>query len=134
MSRQRAVAGARSPAVGVHLHLGSADVDHRLDCQHQSRLQPWTVPGLAKIGNLGLLVECRPDSVPDELPDYREPVRCNVALDRVTNIRQPRTGRDDRHRFLQGFAGNRQQPAGLLTDRTDLAGVSDFRDRRRRGF
>ena len=68
---------------------GPADVHHRLDRQHHALGQPRSAARLAVVRNLRLLVQRRADAVADELAHHREPVRLDVLLDRVPDVRDP---------------------------------------------
>src|SRR5438046_1227959 len=66
---QRSVGGADRPAVGLHVDLVGAGVDHGLDRQRHAGLETRRGAGDAEVGDLGVLVHLAADPVADELAD-----------------------------------------------------------------
>ena len=69
---------------------GLPSVHHRLDREHHALGQPRPAARLAVVRNLRLLVQRCADAVPDELAHHRKPVRLDVLLHRVADVRHPR--------------------------------------------
>ena len=69
---------------------GLPGVHHRLDREHHPLGQPRPAARLAVVRHLRLLVHPLPDAVADELAHHRKPVRLDVLLHRVADVRHPR--------------------------------------------
>ena len=69
---------------------GLPGVHHRLDREHHALGQPRPAARLAVVRHLRLLVHLLADAVPDELAHHREPVRLDVLLHGVADVRHPR--------------------------------------------
>ena len=67
LRRQRAVARHRRPAVGQHLHVRPAEVDHRLDGEEHAGLEHDALAGLAEVQDVGPVVEHAAEAVAAEV-------------------------------------------------------------------
>ena len=71
--------------------------------------QPRPAARLAVVRNLRLLVQRRADAVPDELAHHRKPVRLDVLLDRVADVRHPAAEPHLRDALLERLLRHPQQ-------------------------
>ena len=86
LRRQGAVAGHRRPAVLEHLHVGSADVDHRLDREEHTGAKLWTGAGAAGVDDFGAVVEQPAEAVAAEIADDAIAMLFGVRLDCVADV------------------------------------------------
>ena len=124
---ERAVAGDRGPAVVEQLHVGAADVDHRLDGEDHARLQFGAGAGAAGVDHFGAVVEQPADAVAAEIADDAVAVRFGVALDGVGDVAEMVAGPGLLEPEHQAFIGDVDQLARLHADVADevhAAGVA----------
>ena len=92
LGRERAVAGDRGPAVVEHLHVGAADVDHRLDGEEHAGLELGAGAGAAGVDHFGAVVEQPAEAVAAEIADDAVAVGLGVALDGVGDVAEAVAG------------------------------------------
>src|SRR5712671_1358732 len=137
VGRQRAIARDDGPAVRLDLDVGSAEGQHRLDCQADARREGQPADAGAVIRNLRLLVHLRADPVADELADDAVAAWRGDVLDRGRDVAD--AGARDGHgdpghhrqasRFDEGFdlcrrsSDNERPRAVAVPSVVDRAGV-----------
>src|ERR1700731_4010339 len=72
LRRQRTVAGHRGPAVGQHLHVGAAEIDHRLDGEEHARLEHDAFARPADMDDVRPVREKPGQAVAREIPGWEE--------------------------------------------------------------
>src|SRR5579864_2955390 len=85
---ERSVPCNGGPAVVENLHVGAADVDHRLDGEDHSGLELGAGAGTSSMHHLGAVVEQASDAVTAKVTNDTVPVRLGMALNRVCDIAQ----------------------------------------------
>src|SRR5205823_8358380 len=103
--RGTAIGSFRDPLI-PHTNFRAASIDHRLDGDDHTFLQPRAAPFFAVVREIGLVVHLRADAVPDKLPHHRETVLFDPTLYRVTDIAKTITGAHLINRAVQRFAGH----------------------------
>src|SRR4051794_17207687 len=83
---QRPVAGDRRPAVVEHLHVGPADIDHRLDREEHSGLQLGSGAGPADMNDFGRVMEQAPDAVSAKIAHDSVAMLFGMTLDRGPDV------------------------------------------------
>ena len=124
---QLAVLGDHGPAVGQHLIMGFAGVDHRLDGEHHAFLQLQAGAGLAVMQHLRIFVEHLADTVPAVLAHHGEALGLRQFLDGVADIAQAHAGPHHLDAGQHALAGGVHQPLGQhrgLAHVVHLAGVA----------
>src|SRR5260370_19651157 len=107
MRRRAAVRRFRHPLV-PHANCRAAGVDHRLDGDDHTLLQPRAASLVTVVRQIGLVVHLRSDPVPNELAHYRETVLLHPALHRVADIAKPVARAHLVNRAVERFAGHIQ--------------------------
>src|SRR5690242_8682833 len=103
---ERAVAGYGGPAVVEHLHVGAADVDHRLDGEDHSGLELWAGARAAGVDDLGAIVEQPADAVAAEVADDAVALAFGMALDGVGDVAEVVAGPGLLEAEHQAFVGH----------------------------
>lgn len=57
LSRQRAIARYRCPAIGQNLHMRASKIDHRFYCKEHARLQYDAFAGTADVHDIRFIVK-----------------------------------------------------------------------------
>src|SRR5713101_5466711 len=87
MGRQLAIGGNRGPSIAENFQFRHSLVNHRLDSQHHSFLQPRIGHSRPKvIRHLWLFVELTPDSMAGELGHYRVASALGGMLNRASDV------------------------------------------------
>ena len=128
LRRGRAVLGHRGPAVGKHLHLVAAGVDHGLDGEEHALAQGQPGAGLAVMQDARRVVEHPADAVAAEIAHHRKPVVFGVALDGVAEVAQGRPRADDRdaahHRLVGDIDETLRLHPDLVAEGEHAAGIA----------
>src|SRR3546814_5085235 len=91
LRRQPAVHGDHGPAVGQHLGVALALVDHRFDGEGHALLQHQALARPAVVQHLRLVVVDLADAVAAVLAHHREALALGVLLDRVADRSEEHT-------------------------------------------
>ena len=127
LRRQGAVAGDGGPAVVEHLHVGFADVDHRLDGEEHAGAKLRAGARAAGVDDFGAVVEQPAEAVAAKIADDAVAIGLGMALDGVGNVAQAVAGPgllDPQH---QAFIGHVDQFPRLdrhVADQIHAAGVA----------
>ena len=113
LSRQRAVAGDRGPAIVEQFHVGAADVDHRLDGEEHAGLQFGAGAGAAGVDHFRAVVEQPAEAMAAKIADDAVAVLFGMALDGVADVAEPIAGPRLLQPEHQAFIGHVDQLAGL---------------------
>src|SRR3954451_8232265 len=112
LGRKRPVAGDGGPAVLQDLHVGAAEVDHRLDGENHSRHELGAGAGTTGMDHFGAVMEDATNAVTAEIANDAVTARFGVALDCVGDVAEMIAG----FRLLkpqhQAFIGHVDQLAG----------------------
>src|SRR6266436_10203453 len=108
VGRRAAVRRFRHPLI-PHPHFRASRVDHRLDGDHHTLLQPRAASLVTVVRQVGLVVHLRSNPVPDELTHHRETVLLDPALHRIADIAEPVARAHLVDRAIQRFPGHIQQ-------------------------
>jgi hypothetical protein len=112
LRRERTVPGHCRPAIGQHLGLGPAQIDHRLDGEEHARLQPCAGPPAAVMQHVGRRMEHPPQPVAAEIPHDRTALGLGMGLDRRADIAEGGTRADLLDPLHQRVMGDLDQPLG----------------------
>src|SRR3984957_2969946 len=127
LRRQRTVAGHRGPAVGQHLHMGAAEIDHRLDGEEHARLEHNTLARPADMDDVRLVVEQPAQAVAAEIAPHAHVLGFDIGLDGVADIAGGAAGPDRGDAAHHALIGDLDQPlgaAGNFADRIHAAGIA----------
>src|SRR5580658_261503 len=112
LRRQRAVAGHRGPAVGQHLHMGAAEIDHRLDGEEHARLEHDALARPADMDDVRLVVEQPAQAVAAEIAHYAHVLGFDIGLDGMADIAGGAAGPDRGDAAHHALVGDFDQPLG----------------------
>src|SRR5215203_4210185 len=116
---KRAVARDGRPAVVEQLHVGTADVDHRLDGEEHARTELGTGAGAAGVDDLGAVVEQAANAVAAEVADDGVAAGLGITLYSRSNVAQPVAGFRLLEADHKAFVGHVDQATGLDADVPD---------------
>ena len=119
LGRQRAVAGDRGPAVGQHLHMRAAEIDHRLHREEHARLEhdAFTLP--ADMHDVGLVMEQPAETVAAKVAHHAHVLGFHVRLDGGADVAGGRARPDGGDAAHHRLMGHLDQPLGAAGDRPD---------------
>src|SRR3954468_5003442 len=81
LRRERTVAGHGGPAVGEHLHVRTAEIDHRLDGEEHAGLEHDALASAADMDDVGLVVEQPAKAMAAEIAHHAHVLRLDIGLD-----------------------------------------------------
>ena len=119
LRRQRAVARHRGPAVGEHLHVRAAEIDHRLDGEEHAGLEHDAFAGAADMDDVGLVVEQPAEAVAAEIAHHAHVLRLDIGLDGGADVAGGGARPDHRDAAHHGLVGDLDQPFGAARDGAD---------------
>ncbi len=91
---ERAVARHRRPAVGKHLHVRAAEIDHRLDGEEHAGLEHRALALAADVNDVRLVVEEPADAVAAKIAHDAHVVRLDHRLDGGADVADHSAGAD----------------------------------------
>ena len=132
---QRAVAGDRRPAVGQHLHMRAAEIDHRLDGEQHAGLEHHAFAGPADMDDVGLVVEQPAEAVAAEVAHHAHVLAFDEGLDGGADVAGGGARPDHRDAPHHGVVGDLDQPLGAAREfrRSDTCGSNCRASRRGSG-
>ncbi len=133
LGRQRAVARHRGPAVGQHLHVRAAEIDHRLDREEHAGPQHDAFARPADVHDVGLVVEQAAEAVAAEVAHHAHVLGLDIGLDGGADVAGGRARPDRRDAAHHRLVGDLDQPLGAARDRADARTCGWSRRASRRG-
>src|SRR5262249_43516831 len=106
------------PAVGEHLHVRAAEIDHRLDREEHAGAQHDAFARPADVHDVGLVVEQAADTVAAEVAHDAHVLALDIALDGGADGGGGRARPDHRNAAHHRLVGDLDQPFGAARDRT----------------
>ena len=86
LGRKGAIAGDRCPTIAQHFHVRATQIDHRLDGENHARFQFGASAGIAKVQNVGLVMEKATKAVANKITYNAAAFGFGKALDGVANV------------------------------------------------
>src|SRR5690606_28455762 len=124
---QLVILGDHGPAVGQHLTVIFALVDHRLNGDCHSGTQLHASARRTIMHDLGLFMEDPANTVSTIVPNYAVVIGFGMLLDHMANIAQPGARTHELNTFIEAFLGDAHQAFtgnGRLAHKKHFAGVA----------
>jgi hypothetical protein len=116
---ERPVARYRRPAVGKHLHMRFAEIDHWLDGEDHAFADFRPFVRAAVMQDVRRVVEQASDAMAAEIAHHRATLRFRIGLDRRADCAGAHAGLHRRDAAQQAFIGHFHQPLGGALDLAD---------------
>ena len=127
LRRQRAVARHRGPAVGQHLHMRAAEIDHRLDGEEHAGPQHDAFAGRGRRARCWARRGTAAEAVAAEVAHHAHVLRLDEGLDRGADVAGGGARPDHGDAAHHGLIGDLDQPLGAardFADRVHAAGIA----------